>query len=474
MIKIKGLTVAVSLMTAALAAGATDVRIITSTPESQWTDGGVVEYAAYDNTVSPDVMVTRYVAQTMKGFGGCFNELGGKALKSLGKKERQRVLEGLFHPEEGLNFSVCRTPVGANDFATEWYSYDETPGDFELRKFSIKHDRKYLIPYIKWAQEINPSLRIWASPWSAPQWFKTNGHYANRADAINGLDPSKEAPTGTDQMILEPEYLTAYSRYLSRYVTEYAAEGIEISMLQFQNEPYTFNIWPNCSWTPQAITRFIGGYLGPEFEKSHPGVELWLGTLNTDRFDHVETMMSDEAMARYIKGFGVQWEGKDIVGRIYEKYPELPIIQTENECGDGSNDWAAAEHTYGLMRKYIGDGAGLYMYFNMVLGDDCRSSWGWKQNAMVVVDTKAKTARFTPEYYAMKHVSRYVQPGAKRLMTLGNDGNLLAFENADGSRVVVIYNPEEQTKEMTVSLSRDGVMNLSLQPKSFNTLLITE
>lgn len=184
--------------------------------------------------------------------------------------------------------------------------------------------------------------------------------------------------------------------------------------------------------------------------------------------------MSDEAMARYIKGFGVQWEGKDIVGRIYEKYPELPIIQTENECGDGSNDWAAAEHTYGLMRKYIGDGAGLYMYFNMVLGDDCRSSWGWKQNAMVVVDTKAKTARFTPEYYAMKHVSRYVQPGAKRLMTLGNDGNLLAFENADGSRVVVIYNPEEQTKEMTVSLSRDGVMNLSLQPKSFNTLLITE
>ncbi|MDE5658592.1 MAG: hypothetical protein K2I25_06100, partial [Muribaculaceae bacterium] len=50
MIKIKGLTVAVSLMTAALTAGATDVRIITSTPESQWTDGGVVEYAAYDNT----------------------------------------------------------------------------------------------------------------------------------------------------------------------------------------------------------------------------------------------------------------------------------------------------------------------------------------------------------------------------------------------------------------------------------------
>lgn len=462
------------MMAAALTAGATDIKMITSTPESQWSDGGEVVITPYDNTVPDDVMVTRYAAQTMHGFGGCFNELGGKALKALGKEERARVLEMLFDKEAGLNFSVCRTPVGANDFATEWYSYDETPGDFELKKFSVKHDRKYLIPYIKWALEVNPSLRIWASPWSAPQWMKTNGHYSNRAADINGLDPKKEVPTGNDQMILEPEYLTAYSKYLSRYVTEYRKEGIDIFMLQFQNEPYTFNIWPNCSWTPGGMTKFIGSYLGPEFEATHPEVELWLGTLNTDRFDHVETMLGDDAVARYIKGVGVQWEGKDIVGKIFRKYPGLPIIQTENECGDGSNDWAAAEHTYGLMKKYIGDGAGLYMYFNMVLDQDCMSSWGWKQNTMVVVDTKSKKAVFTPEYYVMKHFSRYVQPGAKRLITMGTDENLLAFENSDGSRVVVVYNPEEQTRNMSVSLGCDEVMKLSLKPRSFNTLLITD
>lgn len=474
MIKIKGLTAALSMMAAVIGAGATDVKLITSTPDAQWTEGGTVGLSAYDNTVSHDVMVTRYTAQTMEGFGGCFNELGGQALKKLGKEERQRVLDSLFGESEGLNFSVCRTPVGANDFATEWYSYDETPGDFELKKFSIKHDRKYLIPYIKWALELNPTLKIWASPWSAPQWLKTNGHYANRADAINNLDPAKEAPTGTDQMILDPEYLTTYSKYLSRYVTEYKKEGIDIFMLQFQNEPYTFNIWPNCSWTPGTITDFIGNYLGPEFENSHPGVELWLGTLNTNRMDHVDAMLSDAKMQRYIKGVGLQWEGKDIVDKIYEKYPHLPIIQTENECGNGDNDWGAAEHTYELMKKYITGGAGLYMYFNMVLGDDCRSSWGWKQNAMVVVDTKNKKATFTPEYYAMKHVSRYVQPGAKRLITLGNDYSLMAFENTDGSRVVVVYNPGEEVWNMNISLSCDEVMNVALQPKSFNTLVITD
>ena len=83
---------------------------------------------------------------------------------------------------------------------------------------------------------------------------------------------------------------------------------------------------------------FIGNYLGPEFEATHPGVELWLGTLNTNRFDHVVTMLSDSKMKRYIKGVGLQWEGKDIVDKIFEKYPHLPIIQTENECGNGDNN----------------------------------------------------------------------------------------------------------------------------------------
>lgn len=473
MINLRPTVIALTVMTATLTAGASQVRMISSTPEEQWTEGGNVAVTEFNTDVMNDVMVTRYTAQTMQGFGGCFNELGAIALKKLGKAERRRVLEGLFACD-GLNFSVCRTPVGANDFATEWYSYDETPGDFELKHFSISHDRKHLIPYIKWALEINPSLRIWASPWSAPQWLKTNGHYANRAADINGLDPSAEVPTGNDQMILEPQYLTTYSKYLSRYVAEYAREGIDIYMLQFQNEPYTFNIWPNCSWTPTAMTDFIGNYLGPEFAAVHPSVELWLGTLNTDRFDHVESMLDDTAMTGFVKGVGVQWEGKDIVKHIYKKYPHLPIIQTENECGSGTNDWAAAEHTYELMRKYINDGASLYMYFNMVLADGCESSWGWKQNAMVVVDTKTKKATFTPEYFVMKHFSRYVLPGARRLVTMGSDENLSAFLNTDGSRVVVIYNPAEENRDMTLSLASDEVISVSMLPKSFNTILITD
>ena len=78
MIAMKKITAAMTLVTAAFAAEAADVRLISSTPAEQWIDCGSVELAEYDNTVSHDVMVTRYGAQTMQGFGGCFNELGAR------------------------------------------------------------------------------------------------------------------------------------------------------------------------------------------------------------------------------------------------------------------------------------------------------------------------------------------------------------------------------------------------------------
>ena len=44
----------------------------------------------------------------------------------------------------------CSPPaVGANYFSLDWYSYDETPGDFALKHFSISKDLETLVPFIK-------------------------------------------------------------------------------------------------------------------------------------------------------------------------------------------------------------------------------------------------------------------------------------------------------------------------------------
>ena len=313
-------------------------------------------------------------------------------------------------------------------------------------------------------------MKLWACPWSPPTWMKTTRHYATKPGDHNDLKDENQV-AADDHFIQEKKYLDAHALYLSKYIKAYRKEGINVSMLQFQNEPYSRQQCPNCLWTPEAMRNFIANHLGPLFKKELPNVELWLGTLNCNRMEDVNHIMNDPKARKYIKGIGLQWEGKDIIAEIHRKYPKIRLMQTENECGGGTFDWGAAEHTFDLIRKYIGGGANAYMYWNMVLQDKGTSTWGWSQNAMIVIDSKTKQINYTPEFYVMKHLSHYVKPGDHKLKTLGQDENLLAFRNKEGKTIILVANKEDKIKNMTVSIN-GNVLNLSLKPKSFNTLSI--
>ena len=60
----------------------------------------------------------------------------------------------------------------------------------------------------------------------------------------------------------------------------------------------------------------------------------------------------------------------------------------------------------------------------------------------------------TPAYFVFRHVSQYVDPGAKVLSTMVGTkmgGDALAFKNPDGSIVTVVYN-SGAAKTMTVAV----------------------
>ncbi len=442
-----------------------------TTETGRWQDCQGVTVTDMENHIKYDVIVTPYKEQKIDGFGGCFNELGWVALNHLDTQQRQEVLDALFHLTDGVGFTFCRTTIGANDFARGWYSYNETDGDFKMRNFSIDHDKDYLIPYIKSALAINPDLRLWACPWSPPTWMKTNRHYANKSGEFNDLKEEDQVLEG-DQFIQDKRYLDAYALYLSKYVKAYKKEGIDISMIQFQNEPYTRNQYPNCLWTPEAMRNFIANHMGPLFAKKHKDVEVWFGTLNCNSMEDIHVVMGDPKARKYIKGMALQWEGKDIIDKVHRKYHDIKLMQSENECGNGAFDWDAAEHTFDLIRTYVGGGAGSYMYWNMILQDKGHSTWGWGQNAMIVIDSQKKTVNYTPEYYVMKHLSYYVRPGDHKLKTMGQDENLLAFKDKEGKTVLLYANKENKVKQMTIVINKK-VLNVQFKPKSFNTLVVS-
>src|ERR1035437_4440850 len=150
------------------------VRWICSTEKSRWQAMATTSAATPEtNSIKFDPQTT---FQTIDGFGGCFNELGWEALGSLPAEKREAALKELFAPE-GANFTLCRAPLGANDFSLGWYSLDETRGDYKMKHFSIERNREVLIPFIKAAMKYQPKLGVWGVPWCPPSWMTTNGRY---------------------------------------------------------------------------------------------------------------------------------------------------------------------------------------------------------------------------------------------------------------------------------------------------------
>ena len=393
--------------------------------------------------------------QKIRGFGTCFSELGAVALNHLDPKEKEKFLDELFS-KDGCNFNYCRTPMGASDFALDFYSYNETDGDYEMKNFSIDRDKKLLLPLILEGVKRQKELEMFASPWCPPLWFKTKKAYSNGV-----FEPT-------------PENYKAYALYFKKYVEAYKAAGVPLVHVHPQNEPCSNQVFPSCVWTGDKLTDFIGGYLGPALEGS--GVDIFYGTINgpegdgrwtwTRYHDYLGYAMQNEQARKYIKGVGYQWAGKFALHQTHADYPDLEIIQTESECGGGENSWDHRMYIFELMHLYFRHGASAYVYWNIALENDSSSTWGWCQNSLMhVVDGKPN---YTPEFYLMKHFAHFVERGAKYVKMHGEfSSNCVAFENPNGEKVVVVMNPYKTEKIVELSGK-----SYSLPPESINTVVV--
>lgn len=406
--------------------------------------------------------------QKIDGFGACFNELGWEVLQAVDEKMRKNIITDLFSVE-GMNFSLCRIPLGSNDYSLNYYSYNDVPEDFEMKNFSIDRDRYIIMPYIKSALAVRPDLQIWASPWCPPLWMKVNNHYAMGSySGDKTIDEGQAIKNNATAFKMENRYLNAYALYFSKFVEAYEKEGIAISSVMVQNEPVYQPHWQSCTWRPEDLAFFVGEFLGPQFQKDKTKADIWLGTVNSGDPNYARTILNNKEASKYIKGLGVQWDMKYAIATINKEFPNLPKMQTESECGNGERNWKSAEYTWSLINTYLSNGANSYMYWNMVLDPTGASTWGWKQNAMITIDKKTKEVIYNPEYYLMKHLSHYVLPGANRLETSGGKDHL-AFVNPNGEVVLLLMNQDEKDKVISVVVNNKQ-LSLKLKAKSINTV----
>ncbi len=448
------------------AAWAASVTWISSTSEQPWQSMPAPALEPELPNAPPQVKVSpKKTYQTIDGFGGCFNELSWVALDKASKADRDKAIAALF-ADDGCAFTLGRLPIGASDFALDAYSLDDSPGDLELHDFSIMRDQKHLIPYLKAAMAVRPSLQCWGSPWSPPAWMKTNGHYSKGS------------------LKWEPAILRSYATYLARWVDAYRAQGIAIYALAPQNESNILNAYPTCLWTASQLREFIADYLGPTLRDRKTNVELWLGTLNGDPAnngdninDRAATVLEDPKANAFITGLTFQYDSANLIGAASQLYPDKKLMQSETECNKGENSWTDALRLYGLMRHYIEGGAGSYFAWNMVLDETGMSTWKWRQNPLITVDRGTGKVTYNGEYYVMRHFSQFVKPGAKRVLTSGPWGDKIAFANPDGSTVIVVANSAKAPREIILTVAgrpSADTLKAMLPARSVNTFIVAQ
>lgn len=448
------------------------VMVYTTADSTQWrlTQTATLRFAPADQPfeTQPCIFVdpTRSF-QTFVGIGGAFTDAAAETFAKLPADRQNEFLQAYFSPDKGIGYTFGRTNINSCDFSSDMYTYVKT-GDKALASFDVSHDEKFKIPLIKKAMATTGGqLKLFVSPWSPPAWMKDNN---------NMLQGGK----------LLPEYYDAWANYYVKFIQAYEKRGIPVWGLTVQNEPMAKQTWESCIYTAQEETDFIKNHLGPTLEKNKLlGKKLIAWDHNRDLlYQRATTLLSDAKAAKYIWGIGFHWYelwngGRqfDNVQRVAEAFPGKKLLLTE-ACNypfswKTFNDWSWGEQYGENMIHDFNNGAVAWTDWNILLDETGGPNHvGNFCFAPVHAKTREGTLHYMNSYYYIGHFSKFIRPGAKRIVSSSNRVQLLttAFVNTDGKIAVIVMNETNENIPYRMYVGKQAVESVSL-PHSIVTLV---
>jgi len=388
--------------------------------------------------------------QEIVGFGGALTESAAWALGQLSHAQRTKVLHAYFHPTEGLGYNLARTHINSCDFSINSWALNDTPGDHSLEHFTLDPMRRWIMPLLHEARAIAGfDLRFLASPWSPPAWMKTN------ASMLKG---------GKLRADCRDTWARYYVRFLDAMRTQ---ENLEFWGVTVQNEPAATQPWESCIYTPEEERDFIRDHLGPVLAGSdHRNVKLLSFDHNRDILEaYAGTVFSDPAAARYVWGAALHWyvsEDFAATSRLLAKFSDKHVLFSEGcwEGGAKPGQWDRGER---YARNIIGDlNHGVCGWIDWNIALDLKGGPNHVGNlcdAPVLVDTAAKEAHFQSSFYYIGHFSKFIRPGARRILceTSASSLQTTAFVNRDGLLAVVVHNPGAEAVYFSLALGSESL-----------------
>ena len=383
--------------------------------------------------------------QEILGFGAAMTDSACYVLSQMKDDERQALMHDLFAPGE-MAFNVCRTCIGASDYARNQYSFDDSDSpDPELKKFSIDHDKAYILPMLMEARKANPDLFLFSSPWSPPAWMK----------------PNKSMLGGAMRKTSFP----AYARYFRKFLEGYKAEGVLIDAVTVQNETDAEQEgnMPACLWAQEQEMEFAAKHLAPALRQAGLATKIWVLDHNYSLWGRAIDELSDPDVYNAIDG--IAWHGyvgdASAMSKVHDAFPEKNAYWTEGgpdiSQHDYKTDWTNWAGTFnGILNNW----ARSITAWNVALDEHGKPNIGpFSCGGTVTVQNGSHKIAPSGQYHAFAHYSRHVKRGAKVLSTGTAKSadpkapSQVAFRNPDGGYVLVVANPGP---ERTVHIQAGG------------------
>jgi glucosylceramidase len=400
--------------------------------------------------------------QILEGFGGAFTEAAAVTRQKLSPVRQKEVLTDYFDSEHGHGYTLCRVHMNSCDFSLGNYAHVETPGDVALAGFNINRDKQALLPFIKAAQRVaKQPIKLLVSPWSPPAWMKSNGQMNHGG-------------------FLLPRFRQAWTQCFVRFIQAYANEGVPVWAVSVQNEPAATQRWDSCIYSAEEERDFVRDHLGPTLAAAGLGhIKIVIWDHNRDHLvERASVAYSDPEAAKYVWGAGFHWYGEphfEQVQLTHDAWPDKQLLFTEGcqEGGPHTGSWALGERyahniINDLNRWTVG-----WIDWNLLLDETGGPNHvGNLCSAPILVDTANDTLMHQSSYYYLGHFTRFIKPGAQRVLCAASRQDLesTAFVNPDGSVAVVVMNRTEQAIAFALRLGAETAAT-ELPPHSIATYL---
>ena len=372
--------------------------------------------------------------QTIDGFG--YTLTGGSAmlLRRMSSGARKDILRNLFGCEsDNICLSYLRLSMGASDLDETVFSYNDLADgqeDLTLSRFNLANDTVNLIPLLKEIIEIQPDIKLMASPWSPPTWMKDN----------------KSTKGGQ----LLPKYYDTYAAYFVKYIQAMKSHGIDIDAVTLQNEPQHGGNNPSLVMSASEQADFVKIHLGPKFKSSGIRTKIIIWDHNCDKPDFPISILNDPQAKQFVNGSAFHLYAGDIsaMSQVHALHPDKDLYFTEQWTGANGNfgddlQWHVKNVIIGSARNH----SKIALEWNLANDPAYKphTPGGCNQcKGALTIDGNVVTKNVS--YYIIAHASRWVSQGSVRIFSSELESiHNVAFLTPNGKIVMIALNDSNAT-----------------------------